>query len=340
MRKENVLTNTYMRDNEHFADAVNYHVFGGRQKIAPEDLRELDTREDVVIEDETGKVIMTAEKFRDLLKLGAVKSTDSPECVYVILGIENQTETSYFAPPTAMMYDGMNYWSQRSKLWARHKKEESKKEIRPGEFLSRFLETDRLIPVLTLFVHWNSKPWTGFRELHEMFRTEYPRELLEKIPNYSINLISPSDIHDFSAFSSEFGKVMNIVAAEEKGDQLQKIAEDRLGEFRHISKEAMQVVNAVTGFGFRINSGEEGTDVCKGAKEYIYRVYKDELQKKDNVIQERDSVIQERDSVIREKDVALQEKDSFIAKVNDLLREKDQEIEALRKQVQMLQGMA
>ena len=34
-----------MRQNETFADAFNYFVYGGEQVISPESLEELDTRE-------------------------------------------------------------------------------------------------------------------------------------------------------------------------------------------------------------------------------------------------------------------------------------------------------
>ncbi|MBR6357331.1 MAG: hypothetical protein IKR99_04135 [Lachnospiraceae bacterium] len=353
MRKENVLTNSYLRINQHFADAINYYVFAGRQCIAPEDLHEMDTREDIVIEDDDGKIVMTAENFRDLLKYAAVKTTDSPRCVFALFGIENQTKTSFFAPPTAMIYDGMNYWKQRAHLWARHRDAGEIKNISGEEYISRFLASDRLVPVITVFVHWSSKPWTGCRRLHAMFGPGYPEEILKHVPDYRINLITPSEIKDFSIFVSELGKVMQIVAAEERSDQLKEIVEDQQGNFRHISKEAIQVINAVTDFQFKVNTGEEGTDVCKGVTDYLHEKYKEEFQEKDRVIQEKDSmlqkviqekdsmiqkVIQETDSMIQEKDSMIQEKDSMIQEKDSMIQEKDKVIEQLKKQLQDLQA--
>ena len=98
---------------------------------------------------------------------------------------------------------------------------------------------------------------------------------------------------------SEFGKVMQIVAAEERLDQLREIAEDQQDRFRHISKDAIQLINAVTDFRFKVNMGEEGTDVCKGVRDYVHEKYKKEFEEMDKVIQEKDSMIQEKDSEIQ-----------------------------------------
>ncbi|MBR2256660.1 MAG: hypothetical protein IJ899_04815 [Blautia sp.] len=146
--------------------------------------------------------------------------------------------------------------------------------------------------------------------------------------------------------------MMQIVAAEERSDQLKEIVEDQKGNFRHISKEAIQVINTVTDFRFKINKGEEGTDVCKGVTDYLHEKYKEEFQEKDRVIQEKDSMLQEKDSVIHKKDSMLQEKDSMLQKKDSMIqekdsmiqerdsviREKDKEIELLKKQLQSLQA--
>ena len=114
---------------------------------------------------------------------------------------------------------------------------------------------------------------------------------------------------------------MQIVAAEERSDQLKEIVEDQKGNFRHISKEAIQVINTVTDFQFKVNTGEEGTDVCKGVTDYLHEKYKEEFQEKDRVIQEKDSMIQK---VIQEKDSVIQEKD----KVIELLKKQLQDLQA------------
>lgn len=45
MSDADIITKKYMSDNERFADAFNYYLFGGRQIIHPESLEEQDTTE-------------------------------------------------------------------------------------------------------------------------------------------------------------------------------------------------------------------------------------------------------------------------------------------------------
>lgn len=45
MGKIDTITKDYMKNNSVFADAFNFYVYGGRQVIRPENLRELDTTE-------------------------------------------------------------------------------------------------------------------------------------------------------------------------------------------------------------------------------------------------------------------------------------------------------
>ena len=44
MGRNDAASKNYLSKNEVFADAVNYHFFGGRQVVRPEDLREQDRR--------------------------------------------------------------------------------------------------------------------------------------------------------------------------------------------------------------------------------------------------------------------------------------------------------
>lgn len=66
MGKVDAIIKDYMKKNHVFADAFNYFIYGGRQVIKPECLREWDTTELAV---PFGNKNETAvQKFRDLLK--------------------------------------------------------------------------------------------------------------------------------------------------------------------------------------------------------------------------------------------------------------------------------
>ena len=55
--KDNIMKN-YMKDNAVFADAFNFYIYQGKQSIKPEDLRELDPSESVIIY-ESAKISVT-----------------------------------------------------------------------------------------------------------------------------------------------------------------------------------------------------------------------------------------------------------------------------------------
>ena len=88
MSKIDALAYECFRTNERFADIFNAMVFGGKQVIHPEDLRELDTVEISVICNELNYAVTTQKKLRDLFKSAVIKTTD--DMYMVLLGIENQ----------------------------------------------------------------------------------------------------------------------------------------------------------------------------------------------------------------------------------------------------------
>ena len=86
---KDTVTTKYMRQNEIFADAFNYFVYGGEQVINPESLEELDTREiDVPYGGEKGAK-QPVQKTRDVIK--SVIAMMDKRTAYLLLAIENQS---------------------------------------------------------------------------------------------------------------------------------------------------------------------------------------------------------------------------------------------------------
>ncbi|MCD8159384.1 MAG: hypothetical protein LUD77_11025 [Clostridiales bacterium] len=100
MGKIDVLTKNYVRNKKIFADAFNYYIYDGEQVIKPESLREIDTGTVSVPygEDDTGIKTQPVQRIRDAFC--SVMADD--ETVYMLLGIENQTE-DHFAMPVKNM---------------------------------------------------------------------------------------------------------------------------------------------------------------------------------------------------------------------------------------------
>ena len=102
---KDTVTTKYMRQNEIFADAFNYFVYGGEQVIHPESLKELDTREiDVPYGGENGAG-QPVQKTRDVIK--SVVAMMGKSTAYLLLAIENQSNIHYAMPVKNMVYDAL-----------------------------------------------------------------------------------------------------------------------------------------------------------------------------------------------------------------------------------------
>ena len=62
-----------------------------------------------------------------------------------------------------------------------------------AEYLSGFLKSDKILPVITLVIHFSETEWDGAKSLHEMM--EWPDvHLKEYVQDYKIQLIDPAKI--------------------------------------------------------------------------------------------------------------------------------------------------
>ena len=102
MGKADTITKEYMQNTVVFADAFNYLIYGGKQVIQPEQLRELDTTELTTLFGENNENAQV-QVYRDVLK--SVTAMEDGECAYLILGIENQSAIHYAMPVRNMLYD-------------------------------------------------------------------------------------------------------------------------------------------------------------------------------------------------------------------------------------------
>lgn len=89
MGVKDTVTAKYMRQNEIFADAFNYFVYGGEQVIHPKSLKELDTREITVPYGGEKGASQPVQKTRDVIK--SVVAMMDKSTAYLLLAIENQS---------------------------------------------------------------------------------------------------------------------------------------------------------------------------------------------------------------------------------------------------------
>lgn len=262
MGERNVMTTEYVRENDKFADLCNYVLYQGKDVVKATDLTEKDVTELALPYNMEGT--LAVEKVRDILKNCCVKTANG--VVYLIIGVENQADIHYAMVVRNMLYDALNYSSQVSAHAKEHKK---KRDITGDEFLSGFAKEDKLVPVITLTIYWNSGTWDGARSLHEMLDVK-DEELLKYISDYKLNLIVPDEITDFEKFRTELGKVLQYFSCASSGSKMKALIEEKRKEGFRLSKEAIRLINAC----FKQKLPEpkkegDDEDMCKALEELI-----------------------------------------------------------------------
>ena len=264
MGDKDAITKKYLQDADTFADVFNFHLYGGEQVIRPGQLRPLDTSLVALPYGDDGTP-MPKQRFRDVAKL--VTAKEDGNAAYLILAVENQTLQHNAEPVRIMLYDALQYASQVDHAAKFHRKSE-KKSSESAEFLSGFHLTDKLLPVITLTLHFESDPWTAPRDLHGMLSAD--KSILQHIPNYRIHLVTPSEIpdEDFAKFRTELGVALKYIKYSKDSKGLMKTA--RIDEsFKNVSKRTFDLINVLTNSKLVCPKGKEQGDMCKAIEDLI-----------------------------------------------------------------------
>ena len=251
----------YLSNKAIFADVVNYRIFAGKAVVKAEELRELDTSE-LAITDEQGKRT-SIQRYRDVIRFWSSMETNGQS--YVIIGLEGQSRVHYAMPVRTMLYDAIRYWRQVEDVGKRRKGSEgTRKGESDAEFLSEFGKEDTIPPVITIVVFFSAEEWDGPRSLREMIHTPQ-KEVLPYVQDYGLNLIEPFNMgeQDFARFRTDFGKVMRYIHCSEDKEKMAQIQKDP--EFTEVDGESARIINLVTGSRLKFGNGrEEKVDMCKG----------------------------------------------------------------------------
>lgn len=181
-RKEAALIDYY--DNiERFAQLANGWLFDGEKYLKPEDFEDADRRQEHKNElsGDVRKGIQLRHRFRDLYKCTKELGTR------LLIGTELQEKVDYSMPLRVIDMDVLAYLRQKKKISGSHVPEDYS---RPGEYLSQFTRSDRLIPVTTLVLYLGESPWDGARSLHELLDFgNLPDRIQEYVENYRIHVL-------------------------------------------------------------------------------------------------------------------------------------------------------
>ena len=252
MGKIDIATKQYMSHRDIIADAFNFYIYDGRQVIKPEELQKIDTAE--IALPYGNDADMAVQKLRDNLMLWSMAKDD--EAVYVVLGIENQDKIHYAIAVKNMLYDALQYAKQVEEAKRSYRDRSKKKQIKLNseEFLSGLKKEDKLMPVITLVVYFGDKDWDGAKSIHEMLSVDNV-ELLSYVPDYKI--ISEEN---FDKFKTDLGAVMQFIKHQSDKDGSWIKGNSR---FNHVEKEAVELINIITGAKFAGDDKEEVVDMCR-----------------------------------------------------------------------------
>lgn len=233
-----------------------------------------DTTE-LTLPNEKGKDPIVIQKYRDVFK--TLNSMEDSKAEYALLGIEDQTLINYAMTPKDLLYNSLLYAERITRIAKAHQRVGDK--ATSSEFLSGFHKDDKLKPVITIVIYWGADEWDAATSVHEMIDTN-DAELLRFVPDYRITVISPFSLSndDFNKFHSELREVLKYIKYSKNSDDLEKyVAEDE--SYRHLSKEAVDVINAMTKSGIEIKDGEEKVDVCKAIQDMKEKAMLEEKKK-------------------------------------------------------------
>lgn len=259
MGKVDIATKQYMSHRDVIADVFNFYIYDGRQVIKPEKLQKIDTAEVALPYGNDAEIAV--QKLRDNIMLWTMAMDD--KAAYAVLGIENQDKIHYAMAVKNMLYDALQYAKQVEEAKRSYRNGLNKKRIKLNseEFLSGLKKADRLMPVITLVVYFGDKDWDGAKSIHEMLSVD-DDELLSYVPNYKINLIEPAKIsdEDYDKFKTDVGSVLQFIKHQSDEDGSWIKGKTR---FKHVEKEAVELINLIIGSKITGEEKEEVVDMCR-----------------------------------------------------------------------------
>ena len=210
----------------------------------------------------------SAQKHRDLLKFAAMMQDSHVN--YVILGVENQMEVHYAMPVRNMVYDALQYDKQVAMIAAanrRNKRFSSETMRNNGEFLSGFLRTDKILPVITLTLYFGTEPWDGPLSLREMYDIN-DSKLLDFVPDYRVQLIQPMTLSedDFEKFHTSLREVLQTIKYSVDAQKLTEYITQN-ERMHRLDLSAANVINTVAGIGLEIRQDRGKVDMCKAIED-------------------------------------------------------------------------
>ncbi len=198
MGKQDITQMKFFRDTKRFADIWNGLAFNGRQVVKWDELKEISPIGLAVNRD------IKTKKTADIV----MARTENGERLAILIS-ENQLSIDYSMIVRVLLREAMEYDRQVSEIIKRNRDElrsmrgrektEIPSETRSlisGEYMYLFKKSDRLRPVSTLVIYWNSEPWDGAGSLHELIDFSICEEMKEIASDYKLNIVNIDTIQN------------------------------------------------------------------------------------------------------------------------------------------------
>ena len=263
MGAKDSITYEYMKQPEQFADIFNGSLFNGEEVIDPKKLREMDTTSIALPFGQDGAAI-PKQKERDLLKM--VLKTDG-KAAYCILGVENQGKIHGAMAVRNMLYDALTL-AEQVKATAKSHRQAGDTGKDEGEFLSGFHSEDRLLPVITIVIHWGTEVWNAPLCLRDMYQEDTDPRLLRYAADYKVNLVSPVLMSDaeLDTFKSDLKEVLKFIKHSADKVELKKLLDEN-EKYQKLDRLAAQTISTCSGVDFNIPVGKGEVNVCKAIED-------------------------------------------------------------------------
>ena len=244
----------FMEDDKVFAEVFNFSVFKGLPVVRHECLSSVDPCLISSMPDSDSHRLRSRQ--RDLLKAFAAKSDGN--AVYLLLGIENQTDVDYGMAARVLAYDAMEY-ERQIRMIVRNRS-----EPRSRPFTSGLKKGELLVPVITLVVYFGETPWDGPLCLHDMLRLAND-EVRNVVPDYQLSVIDVASLTDeeLRFFQTEFRNVATVLRCARSGYGL-KEAMEKDASFRSLDSRTVGMINAYAGLTIPQTEEERSIDMLKG----------------------------------------------------------------------------
>ena len=129
-------------------------------------------------------------------------------------------------------------------------------------------EQDKLLPIITIVILFQDQTWNGPKSIHEMLNTTDPA-VLKYVQDYKIHVIAPADMteDELRKFQSSMREVLNFIKYSKDKRKLAQIMQADAERFKHMEREAVQLLNLVTGAEMEMDEDEEVVNMCKAIQD-------------------------------------------------------------------------